>query len=284
MHADEAPAEIRGKEDRPQLVSPSERIEDLAIATTLAQLSARHGRNRASRSRHPDGHRWGEFLYALQTGQPPFEKVWGMPLHDYLAAHSDEAMFFNEAMIGFHGAEPPAVAAAFDFSTIRTLVDVGGGTGNLLAAILRTHPRSSGILYDRPHVASQARANLTAAGIADRCSVIEGDFFESVPSGGDASLLSHVLIDWHEEKCLTILSNCRRAMGAHGRLLVVESVLPAGDIPHPGKILDLVMLTVSGGVERSGEEYATLLGRAGYSVSRIVPTTSAVSVIEAMPS
>jgi predicted O-methyltransferase YrrM len=187
-------------------------------------------------------------------------------------------------MIGFHGAEPPAVATAFDFSTIRTLVDVGGGTGNLLATKLRAHPQLTGILYDRPHVVSQARANLTAAGLADRCSAIAGDFFESVPSGGDAYVLSHVLIDWHEEKCLTILGNCRRAMVPHGRLLVVESVLPAGDVPHPGKILDLVMLTVPGGVERSAEEYETLLGNAGYRVSRIVPTTSAVSVIEAMPS
>jgi tRNA A58 N-methylase Trm61 len=115
-------------------------------------------------------------------------------------------------MIGFHGAEPPSVATAFDFSTIRTLVDVGGGTGNLLATILRAHPQRTGILYDRPHVVSQARANLTAAGLADRCSAIAGDFFESVPSGGDAYVLSHVLIDRHEEKCLTILGNCRRAM------------------------------------------------------------------------
>lgn len=226
---------------------------------------------------------WGEFLYSLETGQTAFQKVWGMHVHDYLAAHPEEAAFFGEAMIGFHGAEPPAVAAAYDFSTTQTLVDVGGGTGNLLSTILRTHPHLRGMLYDLPHVVPEARMKFKAAGVTDRAAAVDGNFFESVPNGGDAYLLSHVLIDWEEEKCLTILRNCRKAMGPDGKLLIIESVLPAGDAPHAGKILDLVMLTVSGGVERSAEEYGALLERASFRLARIVPTASAVSVIEATP-
>lgn len=226
---------------------------------------------------------WGELLYSLRTGKPAFEKVWGMPLHDYLAKHPNEAAFFGEAMIGFHGGEPPAVAAAYDFSKIQTLVDVGGGTGNLLATILRAHPHLRGILYELGHVVPAALANFTTSGLTDRCSAVTGNFFKSVPAGGDAYLLSHVLIDWNERKCLAILRNCQRAMGRQGRLLIVESVLPSGDEPHPGKVLDLVMLTVTGGVERSGEEYAALLAKAGFRLARIVPTASAVSVVEAVP-
>jgi len=145
---------------------------------------------------------WGEFLYSLQTGRTAFEKVWGMPLHDYLAQHPDEARFFGEAMIGFHGEEPPSVAAAYDFSKFRTLVDVGGGTGNMMATILRAHPHLTGILCDLPHVVPEALTKFTASGIADRCKAVAGNFFESVPAGGDAYLLSHIIIDWDEEKCL----------------------------------------------------------------------------------
>ena len=226
---------------------------------------------------------WGEFMYSLQTGKTAFEKVWGMPVFDYLGRHPDEAKFFGEAMIGVHGGEPASVAAAYDFTGIRTLVDVGGGTGNLLTTILLAHPHLHGVLFDLPHVVPHAQANFTTAGIADRCKAVGGSFFETAPTGGDAYMLSHVIHDWDEEKCLTILRNCKQAMGNKGRLLIVEFVLPPGDEPHPGKILDLVMLTVPGGVERSGEEYGALLAKAGLRLTRIVPTESAVSVVEAVP-
>jgi hypothetical protein len=132
-----------------------------------------------------------------------------------------------------------------------------------------------------------AQANFAAAGIANRCTAVGGSFFETAPKGGDAYMLSHVIHDWDEEKCLKILRNCRQAietMGSKGRLLIVEFVLPPGDEPHPGKILDLVMLTVPGGLERSGEEYGALLAKAGLRLTRIVPTASAVSVVEAVAS
>ncbi|HZN55005.1 MAG TPA: methyltransferase [Candidatus Polarisedimenticolaceae bacterium] len=226
---------------------------------------------------------WTEFLHSVRTGETAFEKVWKMAPFDYLAAHPEDARNFGEAMIGIHGAEPPAVAAAYDFSKIGTLVDVGGGTGNLITTILRAHPHLKGILYDLPHVVEEARANVERAGVADRCKRIGGSFFESVPAGGDAYILSHVIHDWDEAKCLTILKHCRTAMGPKGTLLLVEMVLPAGNEPHFGKVLDMVMLSIPGGVERTAEEYGALLAKAGFKLTRIVPTESVVGVIEGVP-
>jgi hypothetical protein len=222
-------------------------------------------------------------LYSVQTGQPGFDKAFGVPLFDWLAAHPVEASLFSETMVGFHGTEPAAVAAAYDFSGFRTVVDVGGATGNMLATILARHPGPRGILFDLPHVVADAPAFLGQRGVADRIDIEPGSFFERVPSGGDAYILSHVIHDWDEEKCLRILGHCRRAIKSDGRLLLVEMVLPAGDAPHPGKMLDMVMLTCPGGQERTEGEYAELLGRAGFRLARVVPTASPVSVVESVP-
>ena len=226
---------------------------------------------------------WEEILYSLETGKTGFEKAFGMPVFEYLAQHPEEASYFSEAMVGFHGAEPPAVAAAYDFSGFKTVVDVGGATGNMLAAILTSHAGPRGVLFDRPHVVRDAPALLKARGVEERVTIEAGDFFETVPAGGDAYLLSHVIHDWNEDQCLTILGHCRKVIKPDGRLLIVEMVLPAGDTPHPGKVLDMVMLVIPGGQERTEAEYASLLGKAGFRLSRVVPTASAVSVVEAVP-
>jgi len=206
-----------------------------------------------------------------------------MSEYDYLAKHPQEASYFNEAMIGFHGGEPPAVAAAYDFSSFETVVDVGGGTGNLLAAILERHTRTRGILADLPHVVREAPAVIEPRDLKDRVTIESIDFFKSVPSGGDAYLLSHVIHNWAEDQCLTILGNCRKAMKSNARLLIIEMVLPAGDTPHPGKLLDIAMLVMPGGQERTEDEYGTLLKKADFRLTRVVPTESAVSVLEAVP-
>jgi hypothetical protein len=221
--------------------------------------------------------------HAVRTGETGFERAWGMPVFDYLAARPEEARLFSETMVGFHGAEPPAVAEAYDFSTLHRIVDVGGATGNLLAAILQRHAALRGVLFDRPHVVVDAPALLAAHGVASRATIESGDFFQSVPAGADAYLLSHVIHDWSEAQCLDILGCCRQAMAPNGRLLIVEMVLPAGDTPHPGKLLDMVMLTIPGGRERTAREYAQLLERARFRVERIVPTASPVSIVEAFP-
>jgi hypothetical protein len=224
-----------------------------------------------------------EILYCLRTGQTGMEKAHGQGIFDYLSQHPEDASHFNAAMIGMHGQEPAAVAQAYDFAGIGTLVDVGGGSGNLLKTILTAHPHVQGVLFDLPHVTAEAERQMAAAGLADRCQMASGSFFDSVPSGGDAYLLSHVIHDWDEEECVKILTNCRRAMGANGRLLIVEMVIRPGDEPDLGKLLDLVMLVIPGGQERSEEEYRALLDKAGLRLSRVVPTASPVSVIEAVP-
>jgi hypothetical protein len=206
-----------------------------------------------------------------------------MPLFDYLGQHPDAASHFSGAMVGFHGSEPPTVAEAYDFSGIETVVDVGGATGNMLSAVLSRHAHLRGVLYDLPHVVRDAPALLRARGVDARVAIEPGSFFDRVPSGGDAYLLSHVIHDWSEEQCLTILGHCRAAMRPDGRLLIVETVLPEGNAPHQGKLQDLVMLVFPGGQERTEAEYAALLAKAGFRLRRVVPTTSVVSVVEAVP-
>jgi hypothetical protein len=226
---------------------------------------------------------WDRLLYSLETGKTGFERACGQPLFDYLAEHPDEASLFSETMVGFHGAEPPAVAAAYDFDALGSIVDVGGATGNMLVNILQRHKRPRGVLFDLPHVVSDAHSFIEAHGLKDRISIESGSFFEAVPSGHDAYIMSHVIHDWDEDQCQTILQNCRRAVGRGGRLLIVEMVLPEGDAPHVGKMLDMMMLVGPGGRERTTDEYATLLRRADFRLTRVVPTKSDVSIVEAVP-
>ncbi|MEP6916654.1 MAG: methyltransferase, partial [Acidobacteriota bacterium] len=215
---------------------------------------------------------WEEFPFSIKTGKTAMEKAAGMPMFDFLAQHPQEASHFSEAMVGFHGGEPPTVAAAYDFAPFETIVDVGGATGNMLAHILTRYPTPRGVLFDRPHVVTDAPSLLASNGLTDRVSIEHGDFFERVPSGGDAYILSHIIHDWNEAQCLTILGHCRQAMRPDSRLLIVEFVLPAGNTPHLGKLADMVMLAMPGGEERTAQEYATLLGKAGFSLEQVVPT------------
>lgn len=222
-------------------------------------------------------------LDSVQTGETGFQKACGMPVFDWLAGHQAEVSLFNDTMVGIHGMEPAAVAAAYDFSGFQTIADVGGSTGNMLTTILGQHAGPHGILFDMPHVVRDAPALIQQRGLTDRIRIEGGSFFESVPAGADAYIFSHVIHDWSEEQCLTILGNCRRAMNPHGRLLLVEMVLPSGDTPHPGKMLDMVMLIVPGGQERTTAEYGALLDKAGFRLTVVVPTASPVSIVEAIP-
>ena len=224
---------------------------------------------------------FNQLLYSVQTGKSGFEKALGMPIFDFLAQNSEDASLFSETMIGFHGAEPPAVAAAYDFSGLSTVVDVGGATGHLLTTILAAYPNTRGILFDLSHVVRDAPRLIEGRGLTDRVTIQSGSFFETVPAGGDAYLLSHIIHDWTEDQCLVILGHCRHAMNPGSRLLIVEMVLPGGDTPHPGKMLDMMMLVGPGGQERTEQEYGTLLSKAGLRLTRVLPTTSPVSVVEA---
>ena len=223
---------------------------------------------------------WGELIYSVQTGKTAFEKLYGMPIFDFLSKNLDQAKTFDAAMVGVHGRETSAMTDAYDFSGIGVLADVGGGNGSLLTTVLNKYPVMRGILYDLPGVTERAKANLQTAGLSDRCQVIGGSFFESVPAGADAYLMRHIIHDWDDEKATTILRNIRLSLKDGGRLLVVEGVIEKGNEPCFGKLLDLTMLTIPGGKERTEEEFQKLFEAGGFHLSRIVPTKAEVSVIE----
>jgi hypothetical protein len=224
---------------------------------------------------------FAQLLYSVQTGKSGFEKLLAMPVFDWLAKNPEEASLFSQTMVGVHGGEPPAVAAAYDFSGLKTIVDVGGAMGDLLTTVIGRYPGTRGILYDLPHVVRDAPPLIQSRGLTERVTIEPGSFFDKVPAGGDAYLLSHVIHDWSEDQCLAILANCRRAMNPNSRLLLIEMVLPTGDSPHPGKLLDMMMLVGPGGQERTEQEYKTLLAKADLRLTRVVPTESPVSVVEA---
>ena len=230
-----------------------------------------------------DGKAWGEIVYSVKTGRTAFEKVYGERFFDFLAKNPKEAKLFDEGMSGFVSMSSAAVVAAYDFSSFRRIVDVGGGYGTLLGMVLAAHPRSSGLIFEMPHVAEGARRNLERLGLSSRCEVVAGDFFESVPAGGDAYLLASIIHDWDDERSRRILENCRRAMAQSAKLLLVEMVIPPGNDPFPGKVLDLEMLVSLSGQERTEAEYRELLAAAGLRLTQIVATRALSSVIEAVP-
>lgn len=224
-----------------------------------------------------------EALHSLKTGEPVFERVTGMGFFEYHAAHPEEGEIFNQAMNDMGEGVAAAVASSYDFSGVGKVIDVGGGHGTLIAAIMRKYPQMTGILFDMPHVADRARESIASAGLARRCEVLGGDFFKSVPAGCDAYLLRWIIHDWDHEQAVAILRNCRQAMGASSRLLLIEMVLPTGNEFHPGKLLDYIMLISLGGQERTQEEYDSLLREADLRLNKVAPTGSQMSVIEALP-
>ncbi|MBO0722409.1 MAG: methyltransferase [Blastocatellia bacterium] len=228
-------------------------------------------------------HTFAEALHSVRTGEPVFERTTGMEFFDYLAAHPEEGEIFNKAMSDFSRSISSAVVQAYDFSGIGKIIDIGGGHGSLLTTILQGFPNLTGILFDSPHVAESARQTIAAAGLADRCEILGGDFFQSVPAGGDVYLMKSIIHDWNDERAVTILKNCRRAMANSSRLLLIEMILPAGAELHPGKFVDFIMLTNHGGLERREDEHEKILQEAGFRLNRVIPTASPMSIIEGMP-
>jgi hypothetical protein len=223
---------------------------------------------------------YGQLLHSVRTGRTAFEQVYGEPVFEFLSKHAGQAELFDRAMVSVHGRETGAMLDAYDFAGIRVLADLGGGNGSVLTAALLKYPSMRGILFDLPGVAERAKADVRGAGLADRCRVVGGDFFESVPGGADAYLLRHILHDWDDERSARILRNVHAVAGEGGRLLVVESVIPPGNEPSFGKLLDLTMLAIPGGRERTREEYESLFRAGGFRLTRVVPTPAEVSVLE----
>jgi hypothetical protein len=226
---------------------------------------------------------WDRFLESVRTGEPGLKQACGRSLFDFLTANPDDGAMFDEAMVGMHGALGPALLEVYDFSIFPTIVDVGGGSGRLLEILLGANDKQSGILFDRPATVALARARFGKSELAGRCQIVEGDFFRSIPAGHKAYMLSHVLHDWDDEQCVSILRNCRKAIAPQGRLLIIEAVLPPGDSPHHGKMMDLLMLNVTGGRERTAAEFTDLLRTAKFAPLRVIATSTHQSVVEAAP-
>jgi SAM-dependent methyltransferase len=222
---------------------------------------------------------WGSLRSSVETGDAAFDEVFGKPFFRYMGENPDRWRIYDSAMTGIHDSETIPVLDAYDFAPFRTIVDVGGGNGTALAAILRRHPEARGVLFDLPDVAERARRAPGWPDVAGRCDFVGGDFFDSVPAAGDAYLLRHVVHDWEDREAVAILTRCREAMRPDGRILVVETVIPPGNGPCFGKWLDLMMLLV-GGRERTERQYRDLFSAAGLRVTRVVPTAHEVSVIE----
>jgi O-methyltransferase domain len=224
---------------------------------------------------------WSNMMHSVRTGQPAWGHAHGAEVFEYFAANPEHAEIFNGAMTDMSVGTAPVVVEAYDFSGFGTLADIAGGHGYLLAQILKANPNLSGVLFDVAPVVEGAAALLEREGVAGRVERVAGDFFRSVPRA-DAYIMKHIIHDWDDERATLILRNINAAMGDQARVLIVEVVVPEGNEPHYSKVLDLEMLVSPGGIERTAEEYAALLAAAGLRLSRIVPTRSPFSVIEAV--
>jgi hypothetical protein len=226
---------------------------------------------------------WDGLDHAVRTGEPGFNKVFGQPVFDYVMAHPDAGPILDAGMTSIHGYETGAMLDAYDFSGVRVLADIGGGNGSLLSGVLTRYPAMRGILFDLGHVVARASAALQQAGLADRCQVIEGSFFDGIPAGADAYVFRHIIHDWNDDQCAQILGHCRRVVPRDGRLLLVECVVPIDNAPSIAKEFDMTMLTFPGGIERTEAEFRALLDRSGFALTSVTPTTTMVSVVEGRP-
>lgn len=225
---------------------------------------------------------WGKTLYSVKTGKSAWAQMHGDDVFGYFGMNPGAAAIFNRAMSSLTALATKAVVEGYDFSGINTLIDIAGGHGRLLADIVAANPNMRGVLFDLPHVIEGARENVAQSEAAARIEFASGDFFKSVPAGGDAYLMKHIIHDWDDERALNILQNIKQAMNPNGRVLLVESVIAGGNNQDFGKLMDIEMLVSPGGKERTAAEYEELFARAGLRMTRIIPTKSAYSVIEAV--
>lgn len=225
---------------------------------------------------------WGEFGAAVATGQPVFDRVHQKSFFDYLSTNPTDASVFNAAMTAVSSVDLRAVLAAYDFSGLHRVVDVGGGHGALLLGILSAHPHLRGVLYDLPAVVAGA-TELRSGALAARCEVLGGNFFEAIPAGADGYILKRIIHDWDDHAAVKILENCRRAISREGTLLLVDWVLKPPNEPDLGKFTDLNMLVMLGGRERTEADFRVLLREAGFALIRVISTIGPHSIVESKP-
>jgi len=223
---------------------------------------------------------FAELLHSVRTGKPAFDKVFGSPRFDWLSRHPERAALFQRAMVAISQGSNETVAGAYDFGPFTRVVDVGGGHGQLLSAILARNPHLTGVLFDLPSGTEAARQEI--GGNLPRTEIVAGDFFESVPAG-DVYMIKKVIHDWDDERAALILRNCRKAMPPNGKVLVAETLVPPGDEPGEIKTVDVIMLAVTGGLERTEAQYADLFAAAGLQLERVIETSAPISILEAAP-
>jgi SAM-dependent methyltransferase len=223
---------------------------------------------------------WGRLYDSVRTGQPMARQALGMELFDWYAQNPGEAAHFSAAMGNLSALAATELARVYDFSAVRTVADVGGAHGVLLTAVLRANPAARGILFDLPHVIETAGDAIAAAGLSDRCELVRGDFFEAVPEGADLHLMKQIVHDWDDERATQLLRNCHRALAPGGTLLLVEMLIPPDNRPSPAQAMDLNMLVLVGGQERTEEEFERLFKAAGFRLEQVIPTHSPFSLIE----
>jgi hypothetical protein len=230
----------------------------------------------------PMGRVAAEIGHTVRTGEPADQLVLGAEVFEYLAKHPEDSVDFDDAMTDMRKQFTGPILMAYDFSRFTTLVDVAGGHGFFLSCVLAGHPAMKGVLFDQPHVVEAGRAALAEAGLADRCEVVGGDFFEAVPPGADGYSLSWIIHDWDDERAVAILASVRRAIAPGGRLVLLETVVPDDGTPHFALVQDGFLMPL-GGIERTAAEYGELLAQAGFRLERVVPTLCPQSIVEAVP-
>lgn len=227
---------------------------------------------------------WPELMHCLRTGETAMTKVFGCELLDYVKREPELGLIFDDAFTDYTETVSRTVAGAYDFTGFKSIVDVGGGRGTLVAAIIERVPGARAICFDLPPMADQARAYLESCGLADRCKAIGGDYLESIPAGGDAYILKMILHTWDDERAVSILKNVRRAISSGGRLLVMDdAVLPPASVPSMGKLIDINMLVTTGGRKRSEKEYAALFRAANFELERVLAVHPSCTVLEGSP-
>lgn len=227
---------------------------------------------------------WGQMMHSVLTGQPAVEKVYGKPCFEIFPDLPETDAEFNNAMTNISAMTIPVVLEAYDFSGIETLVDVGGGHGFLISQILKHYPNMQGMLFDLPHVLEGAQARIQRLGLSSRLQTCPCDFFVSIPSGGDAYLMQHIIHDWEDAKCRLILKNIHKALDGkkNGKLIILDSLVKADNAPDVSKWIDLEMLTMPGGRERTEDEFRALLHECGFKLTRAIPLPGMVGIIEAV--
>ncbi len=225
---------------------------------------------------------WSKLDYCVRTGKPALEHIYGMPIFQFFEQQPEEGRLFQQSMTDLSMIDGPAVADAYSFREIHSIVDVGGGHGLLLGTILARNPHLKGTLYDMPHVVTGAKDGPLKP-VMERCTLASGDMFCSVPAGADAYIMKHIIHDWPDEECIKILKACRKGVNSGGKLLVVDNVIQPGNDFAPGKFLDLQMLIFPGGCERTEKQFRELFAAAGWRLSRVIPTGVPESIVEGVP-